>query len=684
MRSKVFNQAIDNNIDSYRPDIDGLRAIAVLSVVIFHAFPTLLRGGFVGVDVFFVISGYLISQILFKNLERSSFSLIGFYARRIRRIFPALILVLLCCLIFGYFVLYEDEYALLAKHVSAGSSFVSNFLLWYEVGYFDKAAELKPLLHLWSLGIEEQFYIFWPCLVVLAWRRSFNFWLFIGLFFLVSLILSLVKVHHHASLTFYFPLMRAWELLLGAAFAYAVHRDFFNQFEKYGFINELKAVMGLLLLGGAVFLFNKQLLFPGGWALLPTVGTLLLISSSGALINRKVLANPYLVGLGLISYPLYLWHWPLFSYAHIILGDGASVSLMFFLLMLSIFLAYMTYQWVEKPLRFLIAPRYAVIVLCMGLVCVGVLGFYVYRMHGLPLRPWVLSQKASTFELNNFYDYKSTALPCGLKTKDIDKLSLCFKLEKKAPTHVFWGDSHAEHLFPGILAKAKQQNWMLIGHSGCPPLLNTAIFKLGAQDVCAKNNAIVLKAILDTPSVETVVLASLGGFYIKNDTGYATQLKGDNSPMTWRIQSTVSDNKQYSKAELFYQGMDATIRELEAHGKKVVLYQDVPEIPFMPLNCLGRPFTSNQRNCDKQSKIIVENNQKEYKALLLTLQEAHPKLRIFDVIPHVCDKASCYARYEGHFIYRDSHHLSTYGSTLLAKPFLAWLDGQNKTGNNMS
>jgi peptidoglycan/LPS O-acetylase OafA/YrhL len=204
---------------SYRPDVDGLRAIAVLSVVIFHAFPTLLTGGFVGVDVFFVISGYLISSIIVKNLESGDLGFVEFYSRRIRRIFPVLILVLLVCLLVGWQVLMADEYAQLGLHIAAGAGFVSNFVLWAESGYFDTASDAKPLLHLWSLGIEEQFYIVWPLLMWSVHKAKIRFGLMVGLVLLVSFAWNVGTVGAQPVSAFYMPYSRVWELVIGALLA---------------------------------------------------------------------------------------------------------------------------------------------------------------------------------------------------------------------------------------------------------------------------------------------------------------------------------------------------------------------------------------------------------------------------------------------------------------------------------
>ena len=204
----------------YRPDIDGLRAIAVLAVIGFHAFPGWIKGGFIGVDVFFVISGFLISSILFSSLETERFSFLSFYNHRIRRIFPALALVLATCLIFGWFALLPNEYMELGKQVVAGSGFAANILFWRQSGYFDVATELKPLLHLWSLGVEEQFYIVWPVLLWLAWKKRFNLLSITVLIAVASLIYGFAAAINNTVAAFYSPASRTWELLLGALLAY--------------------------------------------------------------------------------------------------------------------------------------------------------------------------------------------------------------------------------------------------------------------------------------------------------------------------------------------------------------------------------------------------------------------------------------------------------------------------------
>jgi len=333
----------------YRPDIDGLRAVAILSVVGFHAFPGKLAGGFIGVDIFFVISGFLISTIIFSSLERERFSLVEFYIRRIRRIFPALILVLAACLALGWYVLLVDEYKQLGKHTAAGSGFIQNFILYRESGYFDNDAETKPLLHLWSLAIEEQFYIFWPLLLAFVWKRNWSFLRITFVIAAVSFSANIYLMHRDQTAAFYIPISRFWELMIGGVLAYAVlHRPQLIASRKNS-----QSTLGFLLILLGLLLLNKAREFPGWWAILPTLGAFFIISAGPrAWLNEKLLSNKVVVWIGLISYPLYLWHWPLLSFAQIMESGNASREIKLAAIALTFVLAWLTFQFFEKPLRF--------------------------------------------------------------------------------------------------------------------------------------------------------------------------------------------------------------------------------------------------------------------------------------------------------------------------------------------
>ncbi len=369
----------------YRRDIDGMRALAVLAVVLFHAYPRTVTGGFVGVDVFFVISGFLISGLIFDDLDRGRFSLAGFYARRIRRIFPALLLVLTATLAYGFVVLLPVELAALGEQTAGGAGFVANLLLWRDAGYFDRAAVTKPLLHLWSLGVEEQFYIVWPVALWALHRARLPPLACIlaaaGVSFAVNVVLSVSD----PTADFYSPVTRLWELAAGAALA--LRREMLPARGR-----DWASVAGLAVIVGCVAGFDPGMAFPGWPALLPVGATVLLIAAGpgpGAVVNRVVLSNRVAVGIGLISYPLYLWHWPLIAYAHVLRGGRGPRELVALgLIGASLVLAWLTWRLVEQPVRRGAPGRGMVFGLAGLMAVVGLAGLAVRQAEGPPGRLW--------------------------------------------------------------------------------------------------------------------------------------------------------------------------------------------------------------------------------------------------------------------------------------------------------
>lgn len=363
---------------AYRRDIQGLRAVAVLAVLVFHAFPHYLPGGFVGVDVFFVISGFLITGVIRKSIEHGTFTVGDFYARRVRRIFPALLVVLVACLAFGWQTMLAEDLTQLAKHVFGGATFSSNLVLWQEAGYFDKASEAKPLLHLWSLGIEEQFYILWPALMWLAWKQRVSPMVLIAVTAFASFVLNVNGVRTSPTATFYSPLSRSWELLFGAALAYRAPAAGPRQ-------RNVMSIVGVALILFACWRLTAASRFPGWWALLPSVGACLLIAAGpAAWVNRVLLSGRVMVGIGIISFPLYLWHWPLLVLGGeaVPAGDLGRAGL----LLGAAILAWATYQFVEQPIRLGGRVRYKVFALCAAMLVVAGAAAAIYKGAGYPGR----------------------------------------------------------------------------------------------------------------------------------------------------------------------------------------------------------------------------------------------------------------------------------------------------------
>ncbi|MES2247784.1 MAG: acyltransferase family protein [Pseudomonadota bacterium] len=333
---------------AYRADIDGLRALAVLAVVIFHAFPDVLPGGFIEVDVFFVISGFLITTLILRSQMTGDFSFRDFYARRARRIFPALILVLALTLAIGWHVLLNSEFQALGQQAVGGALFVANFVFWATAGYFDTAAETKPLLHLWSLGIEEQFYLLWPLLLGVAWRRRWPVVRLLWVLAVLSFLVNAGSVHSFRAAAFYSPLSRFWELMAGAILACMR----LGVVAPRPWLRHAQSVLGLALIALGLVATRRDHAFPGWWALLPVLGAIACIAAGPAgCLNRYLLSNRVLVGVGLISYPLYLWHWPLLALARVVGGGTPAPDTRAAIVGASVLLAWATYRFVERPVR---------------------------------------------------------------------------------------------------------------------------------------------------------------------------------------------------------------------------------------------------------------------------------------------------------------------------------------------
>nr|WP_040721255.1 acyltransferase family protein [Oxalobacter paraformigenes] len=496
--------------------MDGLRALAVFAVFLFHAFPKYLRGGFVGVDVFFVISGFLISSIIFSQLENGSFSFWNFYSRRIRRIYPVLIAVLIASLVFGWFFLLADEFMQLGKHVAAGAGFVSNFVLWFESGYFDNAANTKPLLHLWSLGIEEQFYIVWPFLLWLAWKKRFNLFTVSFLIALVSFILNLHWYKSKPVVDFFSPQTRFWELLCGAMLAWAnLHfretllplkerlNVFFQRIVFFGtekpdsaLLSHVLSFLGMLFLVVAV-LVTKEKGFPGKWALLPVFATVLLIAAgSNGWFNRKVLSNRVLVWFGMISYPLYLWHWPVLCFARIFLGREPSYLMRAVAFPVCIILAWLTTKLIENPLRFGKYGTFKTIGLFVAMTCVGLIGFTVYKKEGMCKRystvvQTLLKIQTKGYKTNEVYLYGCNQ--AGSQKPDYRTCTLQGKHAEK-PTIAIWGDSHASAITYGFREHFRNQyNIWLRETPTCPPVFGTENKEI--RLTCQNNNDFIIHEI---------------------------------------------------------------------------------------------------------------------------------------------------------------------------------------------
>ncbi|MFL5237826.1 MAG: acyltransferase family protein, partial [Rhizomicrobium sp.] len=555
---------------SYRPDIDSLRALAVAAVVLFHYRVPGFSGGFVGVDVFFVISGYLITGLILKEMGEGRFSLRQFYERRIRRIFPALFAMLAMATIVAALFFFPSSFAWFGKSLLATAFFASNFEFWREAGYFDVGADQKPLLHLWSIAVEEQFYLVFPALLLLIGARSkARLTLSISAIFVASFGFSIWSTHHASAAGYYLLPSRMWELMLGALLTVGA-----VGIPTKWRLNEVAAAAGLALIGFSIFCYSHTTPFPGAAALIPCVGTALVIGAGeGAALNRALSLKP-IVFVGLISYSLYLWHWPIYVFARAALFRAPTPFETTLLIGMSFALAVLSWRFVEQPFRSRsirwprpVLFRRAGIAMAATAACAAVLVIG----KGLPQR---FSPEIRTI-LAEATDHEPRIGECfGLTAEDVRNGRLCaIGAQVQQASFLLWGDSHADALIPAVQSLANQQGrtGLFAGTDSCPPLLGV---KRADTAKCAAFNEAVAK-IATSQSIKEIILEAR---WAKNAEGSSF---GQEPEGRVRLYDDVSQGRTESETrDVFFRGVDRTVQALTRAGKKVILVASVPEVGF--------------------------------------------------------------------------------------------------------
>lgn len=653
----------------YRPDIDGLRALAVLSVVLYHVSPQSLPGGFLGVDIFFVISGYLISLIVFREQTAGTFSFTDFYARRIRRLFPALAVVLLVTLVFGAFALFSDEYRRLGKHASSAIVFLLNFQLMNEAGYFDVASNSKPLLHLWSLSVEEQFYLVWPALLIVLGRFRWRIGLVIGILIVGSFAFAIHLASRNLDALYFHPLARFWELLLGAALAYYHHRFGVNalpsRLDRF-WVRHLLSFAGLSAIVSALFLFSSKAPYPGALTLIPLIGVTALIASGSGSVGSRFLALKPMVWIGLISYPLYLWHWPLLSYIRIMESGAPTEALLWFGAGAALLLATLTNQFIEQPLRHSPRIRPAVVGLGSTMVVLFLASFGVVASEGLPDRPAVRHVKAAEAQMKR---EPATDESC-LRLFSTGAAPAYCRQHNPGPRMIgIIGDSHAHVLFPGFAEQAERAGYgvLLLANSGCPPLAGAVIGKSDSErHKCILAVEKILSAILGDKRIRHVILATRGPIYLTGKGYGPAEADYDYPPIAY---GQPVERKYKVGVDPFSDGLFATLRRLSDSGRSVSYFLQPPELGVPPRNCLGRPLTLiSMASCAVSVKEYRER-MSEYRAILTKAQAEFPTMLVWDPQPLFCDAKRCKGLVENKLMYADDDHLSIEGSRLVAAHF---------------
>lgn len=666
----------------YRPDIDGLRAVAIVSVVLFHSFPNWLPGGFVGVDVFFVISGYLISTIIFRSFDKGTFSFSDFYARRVRRIFPALSFLLIGVMILGALTLTPEEFKDLGKQVIYGSAFGENiYLIRHSGGYWDTATEMMPLMHLWTLAVEEQYYIFYPllCWALWKWKRM----VLPALCFLwcLSFGLDIYQSQSSSVLAFFSLHTRFWELCTGCILAALIApnlayqktiknigarlADMLGVSNQSVFLAKLKEAvswLGLFLILAGVAFANGEEKLRSLLILLPVIGTVLIILSKGAWLNKKILSSGPFVFIGLISYTWYLWHWPLLSIARNIEGGelpGYGICLL--LLLAGFLLSVFSYFIIETPVRRKVISKKLTTSLSMCILFCAMFGTLILVSKGIPSRLGEAAV-ASRSVSNTFPGRDKFAMDKYGCPKNLD---FCWTTPNSQPTIALVGDSHAHHLAFG-LQKNMNKPFLLIGHGGTLPvrdLISLRYEKASKSPLMGK----ALNIVNNDLNIKTVILGARWQAFVNAKKG------------SYELLGYKNDNNLITLEHL----LTRTIQELIKNNKKVILLLDVPQLPINPKNCLrSRPFQKGPGVCDfPKEKIKTSDDQ--INEMIRKVAKDHPSVVVVDLSKAICHEGRCTIGDGKTIYYRDDNHLTDIGSELVAKRILQELkEGLNSTQEN--
>ncbi len=670
----------------YRPDIDGLRAIAIIAVVFYHAgFPG-FGGGFVGVDVFFVISGFLITALLFKEaVATGRLSLSAFYARRVRRLMPAALIVVAVTMLLGAFVMppASDEQRSLARSAMAVALFGSNFFFFTTAGgYFDAPSFSMPLLHTWSLAVEEQYYLIWPLLMLLIFRffrgshseeaMGVRVTWALSVMFLLSLALSIGMTPDHRSFSFYLLPTRVWEFAIGGIVGLA-GSSLYARLRSWG---EGLAALGLVLIAYAVVGFNDETPFPGSAAIIPVCGAVLLIVGMTANeqgMVRRLLASRPLVFIGLLSYSWYLWHWPLLSFYRIYsLGDAGNLTENALAIMAALALAWLTYVWIERPARTYRRGPFRnsrATLLTGGAICVLTLflsaGLWAWRDY---------QQSADAYRWTNAAraDRGRYAKECSLPERPavVVPVEECSHgPDKKHPRLLLWGDSHAHHLLPMLTEVFPAVALYELTMPTCVPLIGFDSRTFISSKSCVAFNQRVLQEILELKEIglEGVIVSARWPIHFAHQS-FSVADKGSGG--------LEADAKTIAQVRAQMQAsLSTTLATLESIGLRVLVIEPTPQLVYSAPQCLA---LRGEAHCNTP-RVLNDELLKETTDALAEVVGQYRDVRLIPLIDFFCDEQTCYASRDGKIRYYDDDHLTTATARELGRYLateLAWVRGE--------
>lgn len=656
----------------YRPDIDGLRALAVLVIIIFHFDKTLLAGGFIGVDVFFVISGFIITATIYPQIKSKSFSFSDFYQKRIKRILPLYYLVALTSLIVAYILFTPNDLVSFGGSLRYTSSLISNIYFERNIGYFSSASETMPLLNVWSLSVEEQFYLFWPFILLIIVRFiSEN----VAIAVFIAMLVGMVAYSHFLAITspseaYFLIQSRGFELLIGAMLAMGS-----ITLQQKGIEYSLRTYQIAGLIGVALVLIMLNFLdessfFPSYNAVVVCLGVALIIfsSSNNQTYLNKVLSTPCLVAVGRISYALYLWHWPIQSFYRYYYAD---FGLKGFIIcsVLTVLFSVTSFIVIEKPLRQIKCKKRVVYIFYffLPIAVLFMISNSIENNKGYPKR---FSGSALELYLSSMSDFENQLNKPALM-EGFEPFSPIVIGNQSAikPSAYIWGDSHGQHFrgFVDELGKEYGFTALFSGEGGCPPIANGWINRNGKpRRKCEISNKVTLDHILAS-DVKVVFLGARWAIYAqstltKNEQDYYIYL-GDELDQS----ESIENNRRVLSL-----GLEKTISTLIAHGKTPIIFSQIPSYPFNPSNCLFKKITVKSManlSCDTDKQVFDERYHFASE-LLNSIKMKYPQTIIIDVQPIVCREHTCVSQLGGQLLYKDNDHLNSQGARKLHEEYM--------------
>lgn len=661
----------------YYPFIDGLRAIAVLSVIFFHFGLLHVPGGYVGVDIFFVISGFLITGIIHDRMQQNKFSLLHFYERRARRILPALFITCFLSAAVALALFLPNDLVFFAKSLKGVSLFGSNFVFARYVDYFADTQSVKPLLHTWSLAVEEQFYVAFP-LILYGFSRFKKNSLHLGIFilFVISLALNISLVDSSPEKTFYLLHTRAWELLAGSLLALNMEKLRFS-----APVRETLGLAGILMLLACFLGYSRDTVFPGIAAILPVLGASLLIAANihGGTTTGKILSSAPFVKTGLISYGLYLYHWPVLIFARYYLDRDLTAADSMVAISLVVILSVLSYIFAEHPIRsgkMLVKRRTVFVFSAAGLAILLIAALLMIRQQGFPSRfsGDALQYAAGQQDTNWSHLACSESGISGLSEKTICSLG---DGTRKSPGFILWGDSHAGSIAPAVDALARERGirgWVTI-FSGCPSLLNVERADRHISFSCKEANDKILETVR-SGKIKDVLIVNRWDMY-----ALGWEKGGLETTRTPQISFHKPDGTVLTGKEAFRASVDETIRQLRAlHINIWILKQIPPHLIHAPTALAKAVFLGHDLGrLNRPYQEILER--RRFIDETFSAYEGRRGIYFIDPMEKFCTKEDgCRIADSGKSLYIDAGHLSVYGamwSRGMLKPFFISLPGKN-------